>query len=493
MAMYSLHLDDGALFGNDAGEDEPIEILASYFVGQQAFGPFLDDRRKYAVARSNKGMGKSALLSKLAFDLESKYPDAIIVKVIGSQITSGSIPQFNSFLDAQAFWIRSICSKINMALGANIGFAFSDTSMALVEAAEVSGLKSRNIVGALLSRIKSSKIPIEVSSPVGGDPSNLLDRAMDKYGDQQVWLLVDDIDASFENVYQQRLAVGSFFSACRHISTNFKGVNIRCTVRSDVWTNLRAVEDLDKSEQYIIDISWSKNELRSILSKKIWAWIERSDPYSDLLNLDYIKDAEQIIELAFDRRIRWGWHKVPPFQAISILAAGRPRWMSQLCRIAGGKAAIRGRARISSIEINASMPEFTTYRLRDLYKEHGHQFSQMERLVSVFTGSKTIFSTDDLCSKINKEFVGPVGVNNVSTIDGESYSNPLQLAALLFRVGFLVGRVGNEAHAGSADFITYNERPELLRYGMPSMEDLTWEIYPSYRSRPKQKNKNIGA
>jgi hypothetical protein len=36
----SLALDDGTLFGNDAGEDEPAEILASYFVDQNAFDHF---------------------------------------------------------------------------------------------------------------------------------------------------------------------------------------------------------------------------------------------------------------------------------------------------------------------------------------------------------------------------------------------------------------------------------------------------------------------
>lgn len=493
-ATLALQLDDGTLFGNDAGEDEPAEILASYFVDQAAFRPFLNRTIRYAVARSKKGMGKSALLSKFAYDIEeSPGEKGIVIKVIGSQITSATIPEFSGFLDAQAFWVRSLCSKINAALGTTIGFAFSDTAMSLVEAAEVSGLKSRNIVGALLSRIKSSHIPIEVLAPGGGDPSALLERALEQYSDRHVWLLIDDVDASFENTPQQQLAIGSFFSACRYVATNFNGVSIRCTVRSDVWSNLRTVEDLDKSEQYIIDIFWAKTELKSILSKKISAWIERNRPDSDLRRLDYVNDADRLIELAFDRRLRWGDHRVHPFQPISILAAGRPRWMSQLCRMAGVKAAARGRERISSIEINASMHDFTRYRLSDLYKEHIHQFIQIERLVSIFSGNATKFSTDELASKINREFVGPVGSNNVSIVDGEVYKSPLQLASLLFQIGFLVARVGVQQSSGSVDFISYSERPELLRYGIPAEGNLIWEIYPSYRLRPRQKIRRIGA
>ena len=121
----SLALDDGTLFGNDAGEDEPAEILASYFVDQNAFRPFLNRSVRYCVARSKKGMGKSALLSKFAYDLaDRESDDDLVIRVIGSQVTSGDIPLFNSFLDAQAFWVRAICSKINAALGTKIGFAF---------------------------------------------------------------------------------------------------------------------------------------------------------------------------------------------------------------------------------------------------------------------------------------------------------------------------------------------------------------------------------
>lgn len=490
--VQALNLDDGSLFGNDAGEDEPVEILASYFVDQNSFKPFLNTNIKYCVARSKKGMGKSALLSKFAFDLgASVHKDDLVVRVIGSQITSEDIPEFGGFLDAQAFWVRVICSRINASLGAEVGFAFSDTQMALVEAAEVAGLKSRNLVGALLSRIKSSHIPIEVTIPNAGTPQALLDRAMVEYSDKYIWLLVDDIDASFENTRQQQLAIGSFFSACRYIANNFAGVGIRCTVRTDVWANLRPIEDLDKSEQYIIDISWMKNELKTILSKKISAWLVRNRPDSPFSTLNYVDDADKLIELAFERRIRWGDHRVPPFQPVSILAAGRPRWMSQLCRMAGTKAATAKR-RISSTDISEIMHDFTRYRLNDLYKEHGHQFSKLERLVSIFSsGNQNRFTPTEISSKINREFIGPVGVNNVPLIGSEQYNSPLQLVSFLFEVGFLVARKGDRQNASAADFISYSERPELLKYGMPTEGDLYLEVYPSFRQRPKRKPRRI--
>ena len=42
------------------------------------------------------------------------------------------------------------------------------------------------------------------------------------------------------------------------------GLNIRTTIRSDVWSNLRNLEDLDKWEQYITEIIWSQKQVRDI-------------------------------------------------------------------------------------------------------------------------------------------------------------------------------------------------------------------------------------
>lgn len=180
-----INLSDETLFGNDAGEDESPEILASYFVDQASFEKFLRPATKLSIARGKKGMGKSALLSKFSFD-RSETGEKIIVKLVGSQLIGEKIPEFSTFLEAQSYWVRQICSRINAALGTQIGFAFTDTSMALVEAAEVTGLKGRSLVGALLSRIKSQSIPITTVAPSATQPDTLLSRALEMYSDTTV-------------------------------------------------------------------------------------------------------------------------------------------------------------------------------------------------------------------------------------------------------------------------------------------------------------------
>src|SRR5258708_37357796 len=55
------------LFGNEAGDDEPVEVLSSYFLDKPEFEPFYQPATKLAFVRSRKGVGKSALLKQTYF------------------------------------------------------------------------------------------------------------------------------------------------------------------------------------------------------------------------------------------------------------------------------------------------------------------------------------------------------------------------------------------------------------------------------------------
>lgn len=160
---FKLDFEDKTLFGNDAGEDEEQEVLASYFVDQHAFRPFLDRETKLQIARSRKGMEKAALLSKLDHDLKGE--DVLVVRLTGSQLATAIIPEFSNLLEAQNYWISQICTRVNATLGAAIGFAFTDTQISLVESAEITGLKEKNLIGSLISRIRVRNFPVEVIAP----------------------------------------------------------------------------------------------------------------------------------------------------------------------------------------------------------------------------------------------------------------------------------------------------------------------------------------
>lgn len=485
-----LHLDripldftDGTLFGNDAGEDELPDVLNSYFVEKPGFAQFLSRKNKFQVARSRKGMGKSALLSKLAYDLESDPGSPLIVKVTGADLIGlAPIPRDAIHLQLQNYWQRVICARINYALGAQHGFAFSDNSMALVESAEIAGFKERNLVGSLISRIKSSKIPIEMTLSEAANHEALLKRVQASDADRAVWFFVDDIDSTYIDTPEQQALISTFFSACRSLVRDVKGLYIRVSVRSDVWTNIRKNEDLDKSEQYVTDLAWSREDLHVILSKKIYSWYQRAGIGQSFIDkLDYRADRDAILEYAFPPRVRWGSTSVAPFRPINILSAGRPRWMSQLCRLAGMQASKRNRDRIGIAEINDVMKTYSGLRVSDIYKEHSHQYNDLQKLIETFSNSPARYSTMDLLSQLATRYINAVGSASIPPLNGFPYQYPLQLAHFLFKIGFIVGRRDQANDSGNAEFVRFEERPELLTDARNPDDGLLWEVHPAYR------------
>lgn len=473
---------DGSLFGNDAGEDELPQILNSYFVEQPAFAPFLSRAQNFRIARSRKGMGKSALLSKFAYDLRQLPDPPIVVKTTGAELIGiAPPPQSTNPLVLHNYWIGVLCARINYAIGTEIGFAFSDTSMALVESSEIAGFKSRNFVGALMARIKSSKIPIEITTQEYSNHEELFRRAFSEIPGRQVWLMVDDIDATFVNSPDHNSLVSSFFSACRSIVPQVEGLGIRASVRSDVWTALRKNEALDKCEQYCTELQWSPAELKAVLARKILAYLERKGTGHDELARIGGSGLDSAISAVFER-LRWDRALVPPFRPLQILSAGRPRWLSQLCRLAGMQAAMHRRPRIGMSEIKAVLPEYSRLRLSDIYKEHDHRFDRLQQLIETFANGPARYVTANLLELIESEFLPVLPEPDCAEVDGQRLHSPLQLAHFLYKTGFLVGRVASgQPSRGSSEFVRYEHRPELLDDKRNLDDGLDWEIHPSYR------------
>jgi hypothetical protein len=76
MQIPSIPVSAGDLWGNLAGDDEEIEVLDQCFVDNvELFGTFRSSSVPLRIVRSRKGMGKSALLRKVAH--EKRGPDLL--------------------------------------------------------------------------------------------------------------------------------------------------------------------------------------------------------------------------------------------------------------------------------------------------------------------------------------------------------------------------------------------------------------------------------
>lgn len=468
------------LFGNEAGEDEDLQILNSYYVEKPGFRHFYNARNKFQIVRSRKGIGKSALLRKTYYDVAIDGND-LSIYVKGSDLIA--LQKINSDTPHHLIygWQQRICSRISMEIGKNIKLALSDDKISLVESAELAGFKGRNIVGSLTERIKLklSKDSIDINKIVPQDYQKLLERYFKDSG-VKFWLFVDDIDATFVNKEDQRLLISTFFSACRNLVNDVEGLIIRASIRSDVWSVVGNDEAMDKCEQYMLNLSWSTKETGDILKKKILSYF-KSTYHTNLsykkLNIE-VNDGIPIYNLVFKTPFPWGKRFLPPDKPIHILSAGRPRWAAQLCKLAGKHAEKCRENYIRMTDISGVMDVYGKSRLGDLYKEHSHQCDTLVNIIESFARANRRFTTQELLQHITDKVIRRFGLPKIDGV--EQGRDSIYIAHFLFRTGFMHGR--DDSGDKELSFINYDERPHLLLSTANLDDGLSWEIHPSYRT-----------
>ena len=490
--LTRLDLSDATLFGNDAGEDENESVLLSYFVDQVAFADFLDPRNRLWIANGRKGTGKSALLVRFAHSLRTstEQPKPLVIHVVPSQLVAlKEPPATDNHILLENYWKQVICAAINMELARDIGFAWTDNQMALVESAEVAGFGGRNLIGALLARLVG-KITVGASIELAPRPQptanheQLLGRI--RHEDRlrrPVWFLLDDLDAKYQNSAAQQAFISSFFSAGRSLVKQSSGIGIRATVRTDVWASLTAAEDMDKVEQYRTEIVWSATQQKAMLANRVLAYFKRTEPGSEIARgWTTGEHSDALIECAFVARMKWGQSYAPAEHVVRVLGGGRPRWIAQLCRMAGVNAVRDGKNRIAVHHITQAMGEFGRRRLSDLYKEHHYQFADLRRLVESFGGGPRRYATAELVRRIEDRYVAPTGAARIPPVDGAPFRDSLQIARLLYKCGFVNGNNAARATLAMPEFVTYDGRPDLLEADTNLDDGMVWEVQPAYRN-----------
>jgi hypothetical protein len=475
-------LVDPELFGNEAGEDEDITVLNSYFVDKREFTDFYSSKRAIAFVRSKKGVGKSALLKRCMSKQEKRSPDDLHIYVKGSDLIAIQDLPTTSPNELIFGWQQRICSRINFELGSQLKLAWSDEAITLVESAELAGFKGRNLVGTLMDRFKTKigigGVEVSPAKIQAANAQSLLERISLKRK-SSVWIFVDDIDATFLNTEHERIRTSTFFSACRNLANSVEGLYIRASVRTDVWAILKQYdESLDKCEQYILDLKWSTEETGAILTQKILSYFQRKHPSNQkYMRLDPDLDQREILRLVFYPTFPWNRGPVDPFRPIHVLSAGRPRWAGQLCKLAGKSAYDQAVALIGVGQLRHNMVRYGELRVDDLYREHRHQCPNLQSIIEAFAGGRERFSTMELQTKITNSIIDVIGF---PIIDGAVKSQgSLAIAHFLYRVGFICARDDRD-HRGLG-FVRYEDRPNLLSSKANLDDGLNWEIHPSYR------------
>lgn len=464
-------------FGNEAGDDADIDELVSYFVEQDSFRAFANAKKRLLVATAKKGVGKSALLQWASYIIAKADEEAIVIKCRGADLARakfGLTSKLENPSDHIRDWMVRLCTLVNRELAMRLNFALTDDKITLIESAELDGYKSRNLVGCLLDRFQQfldkgtpTKLPAK-------DEVQLLRRVKAR----KVWILIDDLDATFQKTDAESMALGTFFSACRYLIQDVKDVCIRVTMRTDVWPVIRRYDEAqDKTEQYIDEILWTQPDFRRLLYRRIKAEVDRlkiriSTPPAHVSEEEI---EEHLLKMVFVPRMPWGDKEVNTYKVIYTLAYERPRWAVQLSKLAQKCALSRGDTHISKEHIDSVWGEYGSKRISDLVSEHKHQCREVEELLNAFRGSSRLLTQAELLKWITNRIT-----NHVSPIiDGKPTKTARDVAHFLFRTGFIVAR--SEEVSGDYEHYSYSQMPDFLTSRTNEDFGVKWEIHPCYR------------
>ena len=462
--------------GNEASDDVDPDDIATYFYEQESFRRFLLANSRVSVATGKKGVGKSALIRWIEHEIQNSHPDDVIIRCRGADLARGRFklgPLGATPNDRIHDWMVRLCTLANRELGNTIGFAFSDDNMARVEAAELSGFKSKNLVGSLIARF-GQMIPGKGPAPAKvGDQAALLKR----YSGSRFWFLIDDLDATFQNTKEELLELSTFFSAIRYITQDVKGVNFRVTLRTDVWPLIRRYdESLNKVEQYVREIDWDQAGFVGILEKRVQTQLHGNDA-------SLLADAAShtpYLDLFVVERMEWSQREVHSGQVIYTISYRRPRWGIQLLKLGQAQAIERGHPRITKGDIDEVWGEYGTMRIADLVAEHKHQCPQIEDLVFSFRGCDRLMNRDKLFDWINKRVIPHAR----PMIEGNYARSAKEVARFMYRVGFILARSDSQPDGHGLrtyEHYSFDEMPDLLSTTTDEDFNLAFEIHPCYR------------
>ncbi|HSY34113.1 MAG TPA: hypothetical protein VK814_00045 [Acidobacteriaceae bacterium] len=465
-------------FGSETGDDGDLEQLSAYFVEQPTFSKFLEQQNRFLITTARKGVGKSALLRWIAKKAVENDPSALVIRVRGADLVRANFNLSAPLLTANDYvsdWMVRLCALVNRELAKELQLRFEDESVALVATTELSGFKSANLVHSLADRLQ---IIYEKDEPnVDAIQYERFERSRGN-GSRQVWLIIDDLDATFQNTHGELLSLASFFSACRYFAQDFLGTSLRVSMRTDVWPLIRRFDEaLDKVEQYVSEIIWPRAQFLKLLAVRVKVNLEHFGFSEEELNRKLMtsRGQETIVDKVFVPRMAWGEKNIETYKVIFTLSYERPRWAIQLCKLAQ-EAALREEGLLISKEaIDQVWGEYGYKRISDLVAEHKHQCPQVEELVNAFRGSERQMSTEILLKWI-KNHVS----NHLETfIEGSSTRSPKEIARFLFRIGFIVAR--SEDKDAGYEHYRFDQMPDLLSGNTNSDFNISWEIHPCYR------------
>ena len=477
--QYEIDFSDDDIFGSDDAAYENFSVLQSYSVERTSCKEYLNEKKEFMVLCAPKGTGKTTLVRLWQYKLSLKRNYVSIIKFdaqISPDLKSNSL---STWIRA---WKRNIVYAIYLTLTNNKHYGVKPEDLKFIETVERRGVNKQNLIELIIEHIPKSKL--------------LGVREIENKKSMKIWVFLDEIDQYFRKTEQDILKIASMLIACREMTSYISNVNIRTTIKPNVWAILRAqVSSMANLRELVIKYKWDSEGIKAIIAKRVESYIRRkyySGSYHSILGYNYLpRDMDWLINQLFDPEKDFDLSKkknenrskqvVPPHKTLSTLGNYRPRWVLAMCKGASREALKRKNSKISIEHIYSHLPDFGKERIKDLASEYRTQCDSIVRIInSFYKGNSNFSNMQYLIDRINENIISKFDV----CIEGVSEQcNAKQILEFLFEIGFVQPK--NWVSKQRFNFIAFEDNPILLEGDVNNKsiyDDLIWEIHPSFRN-----------
>lgn len=453
-----------ALFGNEDAENESPERLKEYFYRNRAYESLLSDL-PIRIVVGHKGVGKSALLRMAHLeDIDSGMASIWLQPSDFSTLDETYDARFDK---ATLGWQRGILSILFDKISERLLSRGKDSSD------NVAIATSRDLVNAIRA-LGEKYLSFKVDEAEKASIEKFL-------SSNRLYVYIDDLDRGWHGRRPDIHRLSALLNALRDICGDFRGVQFRLGLRTDVYHLIRTSdESTDKISQYIIPLTWTNHDILVCMAKRVATYFGDNIDDSKLERLPQAEIAahlHRVIDPIFQWRGKW--EKAPIHRVLLSLTRRRPR---DLVKLLAGSAQVAYENRhdiISSEDLRSTFPQYSQDRLQDIINEFRPELPNVKALLLGMRPTAThrvgdhpfLYKTDELSKKIGDI----LSSNSIVFANGE-VADFHSIKQFLYKIDFLLAR--NEGEE-KVEWVYFDQN----RFAAAREADFgfSWEVHPAYR------------
>ena len=438
--------------------DEQDNIFKQYFIETNIFHKMSSDEN-FLILVGEKGTGKSAIIKMCM--ITDKESNRLVVNIQRPQV--GEVLTINEKINA---WKNYLAERI------------VDT---------ISNTKKENTFGKIFSALEDA-LDGFTKHRYNIDYKKVKRQILDALSPGlEIRVYIDDLDTGYRGTMEQNESIISLFTAIREIMRENNNLRFRVTLRSDVYDNVRKVdESSDKIQDVKLTLKITNHQILAMLTKRVMNFIDARVAKNDFYQCtqqQMIQHMSNLFETTFHGKGKWE-HK-PTNYILMTMTRRRPRDLFVLCGLAWENAVSNGRIKITSEDLQAIFNDYSNERLRDTISEYHHEFRDAEDL------KELILALKPSKQQMKKNGVIPLHlytkdtlVHKVRTIterrkfywSSGKLATDLELARFLYKANIVIGRKDEN---GKINRMYYTESPNLL--SELGNGNYKFEVHPAYR------------